>query len=161
MTKTKDHGMEPHKQHAGHTVLFTPKEWEARNIALYGKLVSMSGSSETLEGEMLRAINKITYRYYNDGDYWYQGYGTETAGSAAAFLSSAHIPNDLNLLVLVNDSDQATGNSYEIALFAILKAIVEYVEAKKEYTPNPDLDMLKFDAKYEDELPMNDEYDEE
>ena len=39
---------------------------------------------------MLRAINRIIYRYYNDGDEYFRGYGTETAGPAHSFLVNAN-----------------------------------------------------------------------
>ena len=56
---------------------------------LYEKLVPGQGNADTIEGEMLRAINRIIYRYYNDGDEYYTGYGTETAGPAHSFLINA------------------------------------------------------------------------
>lgn len=61
-------------------------ELEARNKKLFDALVPSEGPAATLEGEFLRAVNKIVYRYFNDGDYWYCGYGCETCGPAAAFL---------------------------------------------------------------------------
>ena len=48
---------------------------ETRSDVLFGKLVPGSGNAGTMEGEMLRAINKIVYRKYNDGDYFFTGYG--------------------------------------------------------------------------------------
>jgi hypothetical protein len=59
---------------------------EKRNEKWFDKLVPMGGICETTEGEMLRAINKIFYRFWNDGDYFYEGYGIETAGSAHMYL---------------------------------------------------------------------------
>ena len=35
---------------------------------LYGKYVPGMGKAATIGGEILRAINRIVYRYYNDGD---------------------------------------------------------------------------------------------
>jgi hypothetical protein len=162
-----------------HGTLFIPKAWEERSRKITGELMPARGPADTLEGEMLRAVNKIVYRYYNDGDYWYQGYGCETAGPAAAFLSDVHvIDRDVSFLTLVNDSDGRTGNSYEIALFALLQAVVKHVEAKNlrnDLTPNPELDepldswtpnlkkrkwdMLQYDAKYEPEY-EDDWYDD-
>ncbi len=71
---------------------FIGGELEKRNEVLYDKLVPGSGAAGTVEGEMLRAINRIIYRYYNDGDYYYKGYGTETAGPAHSFLINANHP---------------------------------------------------------------------
>jgi hypothetical protein len=44
---------------------------EKRNDAIYNDLVAPQGSSETIEGEILRAVNRLSYRYYNDGDKWW------------------------------------------------------------------------------------------
>ena len=71
---------------------FIGGELEDRNEPLYDKLVPGQGNAETVEGEMLRAINRIAYRYYNDGDKYFQGYGTETAGPAHSFLVNANHP---------------------------------------------------------------------
>ena len=49
-------------------------------------LVPESGKCETLAGEMIRAMMRLLYRDYNDGDLFYEGYGLETAAPAASFL---------------------------------------------------------------------------
>ena len=35
---------------------------------LFDKYVPVSGKAETIGGEIVRAISRITYRFYNDGD---------------------------------------------------------------------------------------------
>lgn len=145
-----------------HDVLFIPTAWEERVSVISKALMPASGPADTVEGEMVRAMNRIAYRYYNDGDYWYRGYGIETAGSAAAFLQSPVIPKDVRaeLSKLVDDSDGKTKNDYEIAVFAIVKKVVEYVEAQNlraDLHPNS-ADMLDFDPKYE--LEEEDDWDE-
>ena len=37
----------------------------------FNKLVPSSGAAETAEGELLRRLSKIYYRYFNDGDLYY------------------------------------------------------------------------------------------
>ena len=49
-------------------------------------LIPASGMAETFAGELLRAAERIGYRYNNDGDLFYADYGLETAGSSACFL---------------------------------------------------------------------------
>ena len=51
---------------------FIKKELEDRNEPLYAKLVPGQGDAETLEGEILRAINRIIYRWFNSGDKYYE-----------------------------------------------------------------------------------------
>ena len=53
---------------------------------LTDELMPDSGHADTLEGEILRAINKIAYRLFNDGDLPTEGYGVETSGPALMFL---------------------------------------------------------------------------
>lgn len=53
---------------------------------LFDILVPEEGNAGTEAGELIRAINKIIYRSYNDGDVFYQGYGIETCGNALAYI---------------------------------------------------------------------------
>ncbi len=62
------------------------EELDRINNELFDKLVPASGKAETIGGEMLRAINRLVYRYYNDGDIVIQGYGIETCMSSYLFL---------------------------------------------------------------------------
>lgn len=49
-------------------------------------LVPASGKADTVAGELVRALMRLLYRDYNDGDVFYEGYGIETCGDAVAFL---------------------------------------------------------------------------
>ena len=49
-------------------------------------LVPDSGKADTKAGEIVRAIARIIYRYYNDGDKFFEGYGLETAAPSVAYL---------------------------------------------------------------------------
>lgn len=90
--------------------------------ALFAKLVPPVGPSLFVEGELLRAIAKIRYRLYNDGDKWYQGYGCETAGPAAAFII-AKAPKEI-----AEAMENCKGQRYEKKVDAILEMIVDHVE---------------------------------
>lgn len=68
---------------------FKPRNWaEAKKSieALTDEYMSGQGMCETVLGEIMRAINQIIYRYYNDGDYASEGYGRETVAPAALYL---------------------------------------------------------------------------
>lgn len=54
--------------------------------AFFDNLVPASGKADTKAGELIRAINRLLYRDYNDGDVYFSGYGIETCGAAASFL---------------------------------------------------------------------------
>ena len=53
---------------------------------LFEELVPGSGKAESLAGELVRAMARIGYRWYNDGDQVGIGYGRETCNPAARFL---------------------------------------------------------------------------
>src|SRR5690242_13899856 len=109
-----------------------PKNLIDRNDKLFNKLVPFEGKADTVEGETLRALNKIIYRYYNDGDYWYTGYGIETAGPAEAFLRKFA---PINLRKEITLSDGTENHDYENALNLILERVLNYVENQTEYAP--------------------------
>ena len=134
---------------------FVGKELEDRNEPLYDKLVAGMGKSETVEGEMLRAINRIAYRYYNDGDEYMRGYGTETAGPAHSFLVNASHP--LKSLVSTLFSK---GTDYEQTIKDVLDAILDYIESRQgKYTPNNVGDMFDYEPEFEDDEFEEEDYD--
>jgi len=134
---------------------FVGKELEDRNEPLYDKLVAGQGKSETVEGEMLRAINRIAYRYYNDGDEYMTGYGTETAGPAHSFLVNANHPLKSAMIKIFKD-----GINYEQTIKDALDTILDYIESRQgKYTPNNVGDMFDYEPEFENE--EYDDYDDE
>ena len=136
-----------------------PDKLEKRHKPLYDKLVPNSGNAGTLEGEMLRAINRIIYRYYNDGDYFYTGYGIETAGYAHAFLTQHPSPLQSKLESLFNRSVDVKGDEeYEKVLNEALELILNFIESK-------DGNYIKDNVDLFDYSPLNDKeedyYDDE
>jgi hypothetical protein len=115
---------------------------------LFAKLVPNSGNCKTLEGEMLRALAKIRYRYFNDGDYVNEGYGIETAGPAFMFLdwtqncSKLILPELSILLDLLPDCE---GGDYSLILDKMEGVLIKHIESKTVLTPNDrNMDMLNF-----------------
>lgn len=49
-------------------------------------LVPREGKAETVAGEMVRAMMRVLYRDYNDGDKFMVGYGLQTCGSSMCYL---------------------------------------------------------------------------
>jgi len=142
---------------------FVGGELEKRSDDYFNKLVPGQGNADTIEGELLRAINKIIYRYYNDGDYFYKGYGAETAGPAVAFLmNSREIPFKIQqtLTSILNKSIDTPDEGYERLLNLALKTVLDHIDSKDgNYTESKE-DMLTYDSEYEDETNDYDEYDE-
>ena len=148
-TRADDYFSEPLKEFIG-------GELEKRNDALYGKLVPGMGKADTKEGEMLRAINRIIYRYYNDGDEYFRGYGTETVGPAHSFLVNANTGVRSAMEKIFGD-----GTNYEETIQDALEHILSHIEAKQgKYTPNTE-DMFSYEAEFEDEEDYEDDYYDE
>ena len=119
------------------------KQLEDRSSKLFDDLVPASGKAGTLEGEMLRAINRIVYRDFNDGDVWYEGYGCETCGPCVTFLLEKS-PIDTK----IEKSENLTGERYTKAIYESLEIILEYIESVEDST-KIDCDMWDFDPPYE------------
>ena len=142
---------------------------EKRNNVLFDKLVPGSGNSDTIEGEMLRAINRIVYRYYNDGDFFYKGYGAETAGPAHSFLTnSREIPFEIQMTLtsIFNKIMKGSGDEeqiYERGIKMALEQIIDYIEGKDGNYTESNEDMFNYESEFEDEVEddYDDYYDEE
>ena len=142
---------------------FVGGELEKRNEVLYDKLVPSSGNSDFIEGEILRTINKIVYRFYNDGDFFYKGYGAETAGPSHSFLTnSREIPLELQstLTSIFNKAIGATEDGYERLLKLALEKVLDYIEDKAGNYTESNEDMLNYDSEFQDEEDYDDDYDD-
>jgi hypothetical protein len=108
---------------------------------------------------MLRAINRIVYRFYNDGDKYFEGYGTETAGPAHSFLVNANHPLKSAMIKLF---DEPSGdNSYERMLKDVLDMILDYIESRQgKYSKNTLGGMFNYEPEFEEEdEDEDDDYD--
>jgi hypothetical protein len=103
--------------------------------ALFTKLVPDSGPAKTAEGELIRATAKVGYRWSNDGDKFYEGYGCQTAGSSATYLLKSGVPG---IKELIRKIEGSPGDSeYSKFVDALVKVVVEYVVSKGgKYTKN-------------------------
>lgn len=54
--------------------------------AMFDNCVPAEGKCDNIGAELIRAINRLGYRWNNDGDRFYEGYGLETCGGDAAFI---------------------------------------------------------------------------
>jgi hypothetical protein len=122
---------------------------ETRSDVLFGKLVPGSGNAGTMEGEMLRAINKIVYRHYNDGDYFFTGYGCETAGPAHSFLIQG-CPLSYKLKPIFVKAITYTSD-YEKVIYEVLEIILDYIDSRNGDHEVSDVDMYDFESVFEEE----------
>ena len=106
---------------------------EERCEALSEKLVPDSGPADTVEGEILSAVNRILYRCLNDGDHFAVGYGAKTAGPSMEYLTeSDSIPGG----VRESFRDwacryQHEDYSEERARYQLMSIAVNYIEGKE------------------------------
>lgn len=82
-------------------------------------LVPSNGKADTVAGELIRAMMRLLYRDYNDGDLFYEGYGIETCADAVAYLCD--VGDDLLNVDFYSSFDDLasrtiSGNSYSNAL---------------------------------------------
>ena len=143
------------------------KEWvggelEKRNEPLYDELVPGQGASDYVEGEMIRAINRIIYRFYNDGDKFWDDYGTETAGPAHSYLiNSDRIPQEIrSKLESIFDGivHVYEDEAYTAAVKKALGVVLDYVESKEgNYTEHGE-DLFDYDAEYDYEEEDDEDY---
>lgn len=93
---------------------------------LFEELVPSQGPAETVAGEYIRAIMRILYRYYNDGDLFFIGYGIETCGSSVTYLRDKGFEIEINEILdnveyYANNEDKYTAKVEQLAVEVIKK----------------------------------------
>lgn len=120
---------------------------------MFNELVPGSGNADNLGGELLRAAERIAYRYWNDGDKAGEGYGRETVNPAVRFMEARVERQDgCNLCDLVDEIYDFVNrgycnlvdNDYEILTWNILRETILYIILKQAWNiPNKE-DMWDF-----------------
>lgn len=99
--------------------------------ALFRRLVSFEGKADTVAGEIVRAINRIGYRYWNDGEQFGYWSGKETVNPAGRYLMEKCDPavRDAVKDAWSTDYDDPV---YEKKLATLMAAILEYLKSHPE-----------------------------
>ena len=134
-----------------------------RNQVLFDKLVPGQGASKFAEGEMIRALNRLVYRWYNDGDRFWEGYGTETAGPAHSFLVNSDQINRGEQRKLESLFDAVVGvygdEVYEKMLDEVAELVLSYVEGiPEDQYEELGREMFDFEPEYEEEEEDDDDF---
>jgi hypothetical protein len=131
-------------------------ELEMRNNYHFSQLIPNSGAAETVKGELLRAINRMIYRYYNDGDgiasnsgpaqaYSYLTEGSHPLAQQMQEIFRSHgTPGDTPL------SDTQALNSGQVYVRQLVTAaelILDHIEQHPGNEPNTE-DYLEFDPMF-------------
>ena len=135
---------------------------EERINKLFEELVPVSGKAESLAGELIRAMSRIAYRFYNDGDQVGMGYGKETCNPAARFLMAKGSKRVSSLATAIwGIYDEG---AYEDLLDILAGAVADHVKQTPDLRTTPTDDMWDYrtdedvDDDWED---VDDDYEEE
>ena len=123
--------------------------------AMYERYVPACGKCATLGGEILRAINRIVYKFYNDGDTVARYYSSNYNHSYGAekFLYK-HVPGYYLMRDITDDTD------FESAVCKNFKTVVDYLrENPALFEVKNSEDFLDL-SPYEEWPEEDEEYDE-
>lgn len=129
---------------------------ENRINKLFKELVPETGKADSLAGELVRAMSRIAYRFYNDGDMVNIAYGKETCNPVARFLiakGNAEVSSLTAGLWEIFSED-----AYEKVMDILCGAVADYVEQNPDFRTQPTEDMWDFKDEEEDQ---DDSWDEE
>ena len=87
------------------------------------------GTADTLAGEIVRAMDRLIYRFYNDGDMVGVGYGNETCNSSNRFLKAV-IPGWVSLNMFCFDQEKM----YEDQLLTNHRIVFAYLMGVGQFT---------------------------
>lgn len=130
---------------------------------LFDALVPSEGKADTVAGELVRALMRLLYRDYNDGDKFYEGYGIETCGSFAEYLYDNGFDAELQDIVdTIPDDDLYTNSLNELADKLIERILSEpeliaepNEEDSREYESS-EWDVEEYQPLYEFEISASD-----
>lgn len=99
---------------------------------LFELIVPNQGPAETVAGELLRAMMRLLYRDYNDGDKFFEGYGLETCASSAEYLFDNGF--DKQIQSMLDDAYRLSSDDddYTASLNSLAKDVLEYL-AKNDH----------------------------
>lgn len=123
---------------------------------LFEELVPEAGKAESLAGELVRAMARIGYRFYNDGDQVGIAYGKETCNPAARFLGKKGNDEIAGMVGAIWGICSET--AYETLLDALAGKVADYVEGHPELREQPTEDMWDYYDRDED---VDDEWEDE
>lgn len=114
---------------------------------LFDVLVPQSGKCDSLAGELIRAANRLEYRWFNDGDRFNEDYGIETCGQPAYFLAMFEDDDDNPFwdVILDVDKDNNDDDAYDSFIENIKNKVVDYIKEHKELLAKETEDMYDTD----------------
>lgn len=139
------------------------KYYENKKFNQYSKiLMKPFGKSDTVAGEIVRAVNRICYRFYNDGDIIGCGYGNETCNAAGRYIlkyGNKGIKGVLKVLwdgEIKDDFEAMEDSIYELLLSQLVEETVKYLDSKSDELNNRTPDMLDFSDREDTQYDLED-----
>lgn len=143
-----------------------PKSIQDRYNELFKKLVPVRGDCETYGGEALRAVTRLAFRWYNDGDkvfYWDEG-DPSTVNSSWRWLKE-NLNWHQGIIDILDDLEDNSYNDTKYSQFLdqLTMAIVAAIDdpGNKEFMEKPLNGDSIFNKKYENKEEDNPPEDEE
>lgn len=94
------------------------------------RLVPERGKAPSEAGEIVRAMTRIAYRNFNDGDHIGLGYGKETCNAAARYLQ-AHVGGDAR--EIIDDMwGMQSDRIYNAAVATLQQVVLDFLEKHPE-----------------------------
>ncbi len=135
---------------------------EKRLNDLFDELVPMEGKAESLAGELVRAANRIGYRWSNDGDRVGDGYGKETCNAPARFLIRKTHGTAISTIVSDMWTNWKPEKEYDAAVDNLFGAVADYIEAHPETRTTETEDMWDhFDPEEDKDDTEEEDYEED
>ena len=130
-------------------------------------LVPASGKADTVAGELIRAIQRVLYRDYNDGDRFYTGYGLETCAPSVAYIIDTLNDSDISDILyelIYNDTidSQYTKQLESVASYILLDLFTDsslFTKSPKDsrhYNSKTLEDIIEHDKQHEFEIYLGD-----
>ena len=136
---------------------------------LFDVLVPDTGSADTVAGEVIRALNKVDFRDFNDGEVFYEGDGLDSAGASMAFVAEFFldkfndsddtdtVAEDIYNEIINMAEDQLTDSAYRTQLYDLEKQVVSWIKAHEDILVEPNekdsLHQYKGEDYWEDYIP--------
>lgn len=128
---------------------------------IFENTVPDTGKADTVAGEIARAMMRIVYRDYNDGDVFFSGYGLETCAPSAAYLATVDPSLEEAVLEIMENAkeyDYDMESDYEIDVRTLTSIVVDFLKNNKHLfgTENTE-DSLEVDIDFiKDNMPTYD-----
>ena len=133
--------------------------------AFFNKLVPSQGKADTKAGELIRAMMRLLYRDFNDGDRYYEGYGLETCGPSAIFLIQKGIDSLADFAKYQYEQDiDVSDSEYTNFLNSVSEEVIEHIKENPSLLIEPNnedclrtdiSDLAEYERKYEFDVEFN------